>query len=56
MKMNKLKLELLLQEFRLWNKEWELFENNPNYLKVRPMSSEDFIKLLNKYYKVKIKK
>lgn len=53
--MNKFNIELLIQEFREWENDWDKYESNPRHYK-KPMNVNDFIKLINKYYKVKIKK
>lgn len=52
--MNKLHIELLLQEFREWDDQWIKYDNGKSNKK--PLNIEQFVKEMSKYYKVKVKK
>lgn len=43
-------MEELLEHFRFWNNLWEKYDNKID--KVKPTSKEEFIKELEKRYKV----
>jgi len=43
-------LRNLIQEFRMWNNEWEKFDNKQ--ITKNPMSVDDFVEEMNKKYVV----
>ena len=43
-------LRNLIEEFRIWNNEWEKFDNKQSTNK--PMSVDDFVEEMNKKYVV----